>query len=198
MNTASTRRSLWIALGGLALGILGVGWDKAWHSRHAGSPITGATEVLEAHWLMILGVVIIFVALAVAVRAIRQPRSAAISTWIAFVGSVLMVAGFAWDSARHVQGTEYGAYDDLCGPPSGGGRRSCRAGLNPPFDYAVKALSGCWWTSATRARQPALRSGPNSSTTRSSTPAFCRRDSDAVLPQPAEGLVLVEPVLCGG
>jgi hypothetical protein len=80
MNRASTRRSLWIALGGLVLGILGVGWDRAWHSRRAGSELAGPVEVLEAHWLMILGVVIIFVALVVAVWSIRQPRSAAIGT----------------------------------------------------------------------------------------------------------------------
>lgn len=41
MNGASTRQSLWIALGGLVVGILGVGWDRVWHSRHV-RPLTMA------------------------------------------------------------------------------------------------------------------------------------------------------------
>ena len=106
MDTASARRSLWIALGGLLLGILGVGWDRLWHSRHAGGQLSGASELLEAHWLMILGVVITLVALVTAVRSVRRPRSAVVGTWIALVGSVLMVVGFGWDSGRHIQGTE--------------------------------------------------------------------------------------------
>lgn len=105
MNAASVRRSLWTALGGLLLGILGMVWDRVWHSRHP-DQLASATEVLEAHWLMILGVFIVFVALAVAGRAVRQPRSAVVGTWIAFVGSVFMVTGFVWDSARHIGGTE--------------------------------------------------------------------------------------------
>jgi hypothetical protein len=106
MNSVSIRRLLWIGLGGLALGILGAGWDRVWHSRHVGSELASATEVLEAHWLVILGVLVIFVSLSLAVRSVRRPRSAVASTWIAFVGSLSMVIGFAWDSTRHIQGTE--------------------------------------------------------------------------------------------
>lgn len=100
------RAHLWTALGGVLVGVLGVGWDMAWHSRQPGGGLAGAEEVLEAHWLMILGVLIIFVALALAVRSIRGPRPAVVATWIALVGSISMAVGFAWDSARHIQGTE--------------------------------------------------------------------------------------------
>jgi hypothetical protein len=104
MNSVSARRLLWIALGGL--GILGAVWDTVWHSRHAGSELASASERLEAHWLVIFGVLVIFVALSLAVRSVRQPLSAVASTWIAFVGSLSMVIGFAWDSTCHIQGTE--------------------------------------------------------------------------------------------
>lgn len=101
----SIRLAFWIALGGLVLGLSGVVWDGIWHNRHPGE-LAGVRELFEAHWLIIVGILIIFGALSTAVRSVSQPRSSAISTWIAFVGSVSMVVGLAWDSARHVQGAE--------------------------------------------------------------------------------------------
>jgi hypothetical protein len=106
MIALTARTSLRVAIAGLVLGILGFVWDTIWHSRHAGMAMTGLREVLEAHSLMLIGVAIIVVALASAVRVVRQPRAAILGTRAAFVGSISTAIGFAWDSVRHVQGTE--------------------------------------------------------------------------------------------
>jgi hypothetical protein len=106
MIAITVRRPLLVATAGLALGILGFVWDTIWHSRHAGMDMTGVREVLEAHSLMLIGVAIIVVALTSAVRVVHGPRAAVLGARAAFVGSLSMAIGFAWDSVRHVQGTE--------------------------------------------------------------------------------------------
>jgi hypothetical protein len=99
------QRSFWApALGGLALGVVGAGWDRVWHSHNLGTML-GLGEVIEAHWLMFLSVAIIFVAFASAVRFSRV-RSGLAGAWIGFAGSLCMVIGFAWDSARHAQAAD--------------------------------------------------------------------------------------------
>jgi hypothetical protein len=105
MSAVTGRRQMFVATAGLLLGILGAVWDRIWHSRHPDTP-TGLREVLEAHSLMLVAVAIMVTALTGAVRAIHGPRAAVLSTWAAFVGSLSMAIGFAWDSVRHVQGTE--------------------------------------------------------------------------------------------
>jgi hypothetical protein len=106
MNSVSARSLLWTALAGLVLGILGSGWDRIWHSRHPEGELASASKLLEAHWLIFVGILVLFAALLLAVRSIRQPRSLLVSTWVAFIGSLSTVIGFAWDSTRHIQGTE--------------------------------------------------------------------------------------------
>ena len=102
----TARTWLFVATAGLALGILGFVWDIIWHRRHGGMDMTGVREVLEAHSLMLVGVAIIVVALARVVPIVPRPRTAVLGTRAAFAGSISMAVGFAWDSVRHVQGTE--------------------------------------------------------------------------------------------
>jgi hypothetical protein len=106
MIVETARRPLWVATAGLLLGIAGFVWDTIWHSRHSGMEMTGLREVLEAHSLMLIAVAIMVAAFASAVRVVHGPRTAVLSTRAAFVGSLSMAVGFAWDSVRHVQGTE--------------------------------------------------------------------------------------------
>lgn len=101
------RRWLWTAIGGFVIGIPGMVWAKLWHSRNPGEDIAGVTQYLEGHGLMILGVLIVFITLAAAAGSVRgRSRSAVLSTWLAFAGSMLIVAGFVWDTVRHFQATE--------------------------------------------------------------------------------------------
>jgi hypothetical protein len=68
--------------------------------------MSNARALFDAHWLLALGIVVTFVGLLLAVRLIRRNRAAVTSTWIAFLGSLSTIIGFAWDSASHLQGTE--------------------------------------------------------------------------------------------
>jgi hypothetical protein len=98
------RRSLWYAAVGLGLVAAGVGWDAVWHGRNDDGDISGATELVQAHWLMFLGVLVIALSTLVGVvRAAPRPSAAIVIT---FLGSVLAIIGFGWDSVRHAQGTE--------------------------------------------------------------------------------------------
>ena len=91
------------------LGILGFVWDTIWHSRHPGMEMTGLREVLEAHSLMLIAVAIMVAAFASAVGVVHGSRTAVLSTRAAFVGSLSMAVGFAWDSVRHVRSRNDGA-----------------------------------------------------------------------------------------
>jgi multisubunit Na+/H+ antiporter MnhB subunit len=68
MNSVSARSLLWTALAGLVLGILGSGWDRIWHSRHPEGELASASKLLEAHWLIFVGILVIFTALLSATR----------------------------------------------------------------------------------------------------------------------------------
>jgi protein-S-isoprenylcysteine O-methyltransferase Ste14 len=98
------RRALSSAAVGLGLVVAGVGWDTVWHSRHEDGDVGGATELLQAHWLMFLGVLVI--ALSTLVAVVRAAPRPPVPTLVTFAGSMLAIVGFGWDSVRHAQGTE--------------------------------------------------------------------------------------------
>jgi hypothetical protein len=78
---------------------------RTWRCRNPGEDAIGVIEYIEGHWLMTLSGLIVFLALAGAVGSVRgRPRSVVFSTWLAFIGSMLMAVGLAWDSVRHIQG----------------------------------------------------------------------------------------------
>lgn len=98
-------RLLGIATGGLLLAVLGAVWDMIWH-QHNDNTMLGTAEVLYAHWPMLLGSVVMFVALSIAVLTVRLPGPGAGSLWAALGGSLLIMAEVVWDSIHHLQGTE--------------------------------------------------------------------------------------------
>lgn len=98
-------RPLWIAMGGIAVAAAGTAYDQTWHRRYPAA-VSGVAEVLQAHWMILVGIVTVAVALFAGVRTVRHSRSAAVAVRVALLGAAAMLTGFAMDTVDHARGLE--------------------------------------------------------------------------------------------
>lgn len=98
-------RTLWGGVMGLAVVMLGTMYDQAWHRRHP-TAMGGTAEVLQAHWLILAGILTVVAALLAGTRTVARSRSVATAIRVALLGAAAMLAGFALDTAAHVRRLE--------------------------------------------------------------------------------------------
>ena len=96
-NTEAAARPFRLALvAAVGLFVLGRFWDARWHSRHPGRE-SGA-DMLEAHGVIYLAVLVALVAAALAVTRFRGRRGAFVA---ALAGAAAAAVGHALDVAAH-------------------------------------------------------------------------------------------------
>jgi apolipoprotein N-acyltransferase len=100
MSRSAALRALWVAIGVQLAGRL---LDLRWHL--ANDEFEGATQQLEAHWLLWLGVVGM---VAVALAALRSPAGdAERGGWYALLASAAVYIGVAvWHFIEHANGAD--------------------------------------------------------------------------------------------
>lgn len=102
MPTRATRylQAIWV---GVAVQIAGRILDGRWHATH--DEFEGASEQLEAHWLLWLGVAITLVAVALAfARLPAADRNAGYTVTLA--GLLLYVPVSVWHFVEHASGSD--------------------------------------------------------------------------------------------
>lgn len=90
--------ALWI---GVAIQLLGQLIDVRWHATHS-SHFRSASEQVEAHWMIWLGIAVILVAGLAAVMSGRGTAGRGLTG--ALVASSVLVAGQVWNFVDHTQG----------------------------------------------------------------------------------------------
>ncbi len=93
----------WALWAGFALRVLGGFWDGQWHKTHG--HFDDAASVLQAHWLMLLGTLVMFVAPLLALRhrsELRTSRLLGLGFMATALFGLAQLLGSAWDTGLHL------------------------------------------------------------------------------------------------
>lgn len=93
----------WALWAGFALRVLGSFWDSRWHK--ANGRFDAPSSVLQAHWLIILGTLVMAAVPVLALRYRREMRASRLTGigWaMALVFGLLQAVGAIWDTGLHL------------------------------------------------------------------------------------------------
>jgi hypothetical protein len=96
--SAALRRWLLVTAAGVTAFVAGIALDLRWHATH--DEFEGASEQLEAHWLLWLGLVVVLVAMLLARQALGAYEWNAGLT-VVLVAALAEIAVHAWHFVAH-------------------------------------------------------------------------------------------------